>query len=69
MVIADGLMWYSDEYSDVLMVLFVRIVPVVSIWKSFSGLFLCSDHLFHSAFEFFITSWVLFVEILELPLG
>jgi hypothetical protein len=52
----------------ILMILTVRVVPVISIWKSFSGLLLRS-HPFHCALEFFVASWVLFAEILELPLG
>jgi hypothetical protein len=39
-----------------LMVLSVRAVPVVSIWKSFPGFFFRSDHFLHCALEFFIAS-------------
>jgi hypothetical protein len=52
-----------------LMILSFRVVPVVLIWKSFSGLLLRSDHPFHRALEFFVASRVLFVEIIDLPLG
>ena len=52
-----------------LMVSSVRVVPVVSIWKSFSGFFFRSDHLLHRALEFFIASRVLFAEIMELTLS
>jgi hypothetical protein len=50
------------------MILSVRVVLAVLIWKSFFGL-LRSNHPFHCVLEFFVASWVLFVEILELPLG
>jgi hypothetical protein len=52
-----------------LMVSFVRVVPVVSIWKSFLGFFFRSDHLLHHALEFIIASRVLFAKIMELPLS
>jgi hypothetical protein len=42
------------------MMLCVRVVSIVSIWKSFSGLLLYSDHPFHHVLEFFVASWVLF---------
>jgi hypothetical protein len=50
-------------------ILSIRVVPVVSIRKSFSGLFFYRDHLLHRAFEFFISSRVFFVEIMKLPFG
>ena len=50
-----------------LMVSSIRVVLVVSIWKSFSSFLLSSDHLFYYALEFFVASWVLFAEILKLP--
>jgi hypothetical protein len=53
----------------VLMVSPIRVVLIVSIWKSFSGCFFHSDHLLHRALEFFIALWVLFAEIMELPLS
>jgi hypothetical protein len=53
----------------ILIILSVRVAPVILIWKSFSGLLLCSDHPFHRALEFFVALRVLFVEILKLPLG
>jgi hypothetical protein len=52
-----------------LMVSPVRVVPVVSIYKSFSGFFFHSDRLLHRVLEFFIASQVLFAEIMELPLS
>jgi hypothetical protein len=51
------------------MILSVKVVLVVLIWKSFSGLLLRSDHLFYRELEFFVASRVLFAEILKLPLG
>jgi hypothetical protein len=51
------------------MILSIQVVQVVSIWKSFSSFLLSSDHFFYCALEFFIASWVLFVEILKLSLG
>jgi hypothetical protein len=51
------------------MISLVRVVPVVSIWKSFPGFFFCSDHFLHRALEFLIALRVLFVEIMELPLS
>jgi hypothetical protein len=51
------------------MILSIRVVLIVLIWKSFLGLFLRSGHPFHRVLEFFVASWVLFAKILELPLG
>jgi hypothetical protein len=50
-------------------ILLIWVVSVVSIWEPFLSLFLCNDHLFHCAPEFFIISWVLFAKVLKLPLG
>jgi hypothetical protein len=54
--------------SIISIILAVRVVPIILIWKSFLVLLLRSDHPFYHALEFFVTSRALFVEILELPL-
>jgi hypothetical protein len=53
----------------VLFILPVRILSVILVWESFSCSFFCYNCLLHYTLEFFIVPWVLFAEVVELPLG
>ena len=52
--------------SIVVMILSVRVVLIVSIWKSFAGLFFRSDHPLYYVFELFVGT---VAEVVELPFG